>query len=48
MSMAENAWLRLREGHTSLEGLVRMMPYDAIVDFGQQSHWKQDAVPVAV
>ena len=48
MSMAENAWLRLREGHTSLEELVRMMPYDAIVDFRQQCHWKQDAVPVAV
>jgi len=48
ISMADNAWLRMREGSTSLEELVRMLPYDAIVDFRQNSRWKQDPVPVAV
>jgi type IV pilus assembly protein PilB len=48
ISMADNAWLRMREGSTSLEELVRMLPYDAIVEFRQQCLWKQEAVPIAV
>jgi len=47
ISMAENAWLRMRDGSTSLEELVRMLPYDAIAEFRQQCRWQQEAVPVA-
>jgi type IV pilus assembly protein PilB len=48
MSMAESAWLRLREGRTNLEELVRMLPYDVVVDFRQQALWKAKRLPVAV
>ena len=48
ISMAENAWLQLREGRTTLEELVRMLPYDAIVDFRQRRQWRDDSIAVAV
>jgi type II secretory ATPase GspE/PulE/Tfp pilus assembly ATPase PilB-like protein len=48
ISMAENAWLRLREGSTSLEELARMLPYDAISEFRQQSRWTREPVAIAV
>jgi len=48
ISMAEHAWLRMREGSTSLEELVRMLPYEAIAEFRQQGRWLHEAVPVAV
>jgi type II secretory ATPase GspE/PulE/Tfp pilus assembly ATPase PilB-like protein len=48
ISMAENAWLCLRNGSTNLEELVRMLPYDAIADFRQYSWWKHESVPIAV
>jgi len=48
VSMADHAWLRMREGSTSLEELVRMLPYDAIVEFRQQCRWKEETVPIAV
>ena len=46
--MAESAWLRLRDGRTNLEELVRMLPYDAVVDFRQQALWKAKRLSVAV
>ena len=46
--MAENAWLQLREGQTTLEELVRMLPYDAIVDFRQRRQWRAEPILVAV
>jgi type II secretory ATPase GspE/PulE/Tfp pilus assembly ATPase PilB-like protein len=48
ISMADNAWLRMREGSTSLEELVRMLPYEAIVELRQQCRWREETVPVAV
>ena len=48
ISMAENAWLQLREGQTTLEELVRMLPYDAIVDFRQRRQWREEPILVAV
>ena len=48
LSMAESAWLLLRNGQTNLEELVRMMPYDAVVDFRQQALWKAKRLSVAV
>jgi type IV pilus assembly protein PilB len=48
MSMADSAWLRLREGRTNLEELVRMLPYQAVVDFRQQCLWKQERLSLAV
>jgi type IV pilus assembly protein PilB len=48
ISMAENAWLALREGRTTLEELVRMLPYDAIADFRQQRQRRDDSIAVAV
>ena len=48
ISMAENAWLQLREGRTTLEELVRMLPYDAIVDFRQRRQWRDDSIALAV
>jgi len=48
LSMAESAWLLLRDGQTNLEELVRMMPYDAVVDFRQQALWKAKRLSVAV
>lgn len=48
LSMAESAWLRLRDGRTNLEELVRMLPYDAVVDFRQQALWKAKRLSVAV
>jgi type II secretory ATPase GspE/PulE/Tfp pilus assembly ATPase PilB-like protein len=47
ISMAENAWFRLREGSTSLEELARMLPYEAITDFRQYSK-RAGAVAIAV
>ena len=44
----ESAWLRLREGRTNLEELVRMLPYHAIVDFRQQCLWKHERLSLAV
>jgi type IV pilus assembly protein PilB len=48
MSMASSAWLRLREGRTNVEELVRMLPYQAIVDFRQQCLWKHERLSLAV
>ena len=48
LSMAESAWLRLRDGRTNLEELVRTLPYDAVVDFRQQALWKAKRLSVAV
>jgi type IV pilus assembly protein PilB len=48
MSMAETAWLQLREGQTTLEELVRMLPYEAVVDFRQRRLWREESVAVAV
>jgi type IV pilus assembly protein PilB len=47
LSMAENAWHLLREGRTSMEELVRMLPYEAIVDFRQRQPWRQ-VEPIAL
>jgi type IV pilus assembly protein PilB len=33
LSMADAAWIRLQEGRTTLEELVRVVPYSAIADF---------------
>jgi type IV pilus assembly protein PilB len=35
-SMAENAWVRLSEGRTNLEELIRVVPYPVIYDFRQR------------
>jgi len=48
LSMADNAWHLLREGRTSVEELVRMLPYDAIVDFRQRQPWRREANPIAL
>ncbi|HEY2434964.1 MAG TPA: GspE/PulE family protein [Vicinamibacterales bacterium] len=47
LSMADSAWDLLRDGRTSLEELVRMLPYDAIADFRQRQPWRQDE-PIAL
>jgi type IV pilus assembly protein PilB len=47
LSMAENAWHLLREGRTSMEELVRMLPYEAIVDFRQRQPWRE-VEPIAL
>ena len=48
LSMAENAWIRLRQGQTTLEELARMLPYHAIVDFREQHLSSQEHRLVAV
>jgi type IV pilus assembly protein PilB len=48
LSMAENAWLRLRQGRTTLEELARMLPYHAIVDFREQQLSSREQHLVAV
>lgn len=48
ISMAETAWLALRDGRTTLEELVRMLPYDAIVDFRQRRLWREESIALAV
>jgi type II secretory ATPase GspE/PulE/Tfp pilus assembly ATPase PilB-like protein len=47
ISMAETAWLPLRDGRTTLEELVRMLPYEAIVDFRQRRQWRHDSIAMA-
>ena len=47
LSMADNAWHLLREGRTSLEELVRMLPYEAIVDFRLRQPWREPE-PIAL
>ena len=47
LSMADNAWHLLREGRTSMEELVRMLPYEAIVDFRLRQPWRE-AEPIAL
>jgi type IV pilus assembly protein PilB len=48
LSMAENALIRLRQGRTTLEELVRILPYHAIVDFRQQHLCSQEHLLLAV
>jgi type IV pilus assembly protein PilB len=48
LSMAENAWHLLREGRTSMEELVRMLPYDAIADFRQRQPWRREVEQIAL
>ena len=48
MSMAEHAWHLLREGRTSMEELVRMLPYDAIADFRQRQPWRKEVGQIAL
>jgi type IV pilus assembly protein PilB len=48
LSMAENAWQLLRDGRTSMEELVRMLPYDAIAEFRQQQPWRRDTGQIAL
>ena len=38
MSMAENAWIRLSEGRTTIEELVRVMPYASVYEFRQRRY----------
>jgi type IV pilus assembly protein PilB len=47
LSMAENAWHLLREGRTSMEELVRMLPYEAIADFRLRQPWREKE-PIAL
>jgi type II secretory ATPase GspE/PulE/Tfp pilus assembly ATPase PilB-like protein len=47
LSMADNAWHLLREGRTSMEELVRMLPYEAIADFRHRQPWRE-AEPIAL
>lgn len=48
ISMAETAWVPLRDGRTTLEELVRMLPYEAIVDFRQRRQWRDESIAMAV
>lgn len=38
MSMAENAWIRLSEGRTTLEELSRVLPYPSVYEFRQRRY----------
>jgi type II secretory ATPase GspE/PulE/Tfp pilus assembly ATPase PilB-like protein len=35
-SLAESAWARMRIGETTLEELIRVLPYQAVTDFRQR------------
>jgi type IV pilus assembly protein PilB len=48
LSMAESAWLLLRDGRTSLEELVRVLPYEVIADFRQRRPWRSESEPIAL
>lgn len=48
IAMADSAWLLLRDGRTTLEELVRMLPYDVIADFRQRRPWRADTEPIAL
>jgi hypothetical protein len=45
-SMAESAWQLIKEGQTNLEELIRMLPYQATVDFRHRRFGLQDPPPV--
>ena len=45
-SMAESAWLLLNKGQTNLEELIRMLPYQATVDFRHRRFGHQERPPV--
>jgi type II secretory ATPase GspE/PulE/Tfp pilus assembly ATPase PilB-like protein len=48
LSMADNAWQLLRDGRTSMEELVRMLPYDAIAEFRQRQPWHREVGQIAL
>jgi type IV pilus assembly protein PilB len=45
-SMAESAWQLLNDGQTNLEELIRMLPYQATVDFRHRRFGHQELAPV--
>ena len=48
ISMADSAWQLLRDGRTTLEELVRMLPYEVIADFRQRRPWRAETEPIAL
>jgi type IV pilus assembly protein PilB len=45
-SMAESAWQLINEGHTNLEELIRMLPYQVTVDFRHRRFGHHEVVPM--
>ena len=47
-SMAESAWQLIHEGHTNLEELIRMLPYQVTVDFRHRRFGNHEPLPMRI